>query len=130
MASDQNQSLLLNFPMPKSQCLMPNLFFCKLLYLVAILDLVDKNLSRLKAGDVMLVNHDGCVARYVAGDFFLSLFVDEAAEAAHIYIVTSSHVSLYYIKECFHRGRNIGFVDTCFVCNLIDDVSFSHGDGV
>jgi hypothetical protein len=112
---------------------MPNtqyLFFRHLFYLVAVLDLVHKNLGWLETGYVVLVNNNGRIARDVAGDFFLSLFIDKAAEPSHIDIVTSGHIALYYIKECFYRGRNICFIDTCFVCNLVDDVGFSHGDGV
>ena len=38
------------------------LLFGKLLYLVAVLDLVDKDFCRLEAGEAMLVDDDGCIA--------------------------------------------------------------------
>ena len=74
----------------------------------------------------MFVNYDGRIARDITGDFFLSLFVDEASKAANIYIVSSSHVALYNIEKGFYGCGNIRFVDTGFVSNLIDYVSFCH----
>ena len=50
------------------------LFFCKLLYLVAVLDLVDKYLRRLEARNVVFFNDDGGVARNVTRDFFQYCF--------------------------------------------------------
>jgi hypothetical protein len=106
------------------------LFLRHLLHLFAVLDFVHKNLRGLEAGYVMLLNNNGSVTGYVAGDFFLALFVDETSKPSHVNILTSGHIALYDVKKCFHRGRDIRFVDASFVCNLIDDVSFSHSDGV
>jgi hypothetical protein len=76
----------------------------------------------------MLINNDGRIAGDVTGDFFLPLFIDEASETSNIDIMPRSHVALHYIKKCFYRGGDICFIDTCFVGNLIDYVSFGHGD--
>ncbi len=74
----------------------------------------------------MFINNNGGIARNVACYFFLSLFVDKTAKATHIDIVPGSHVGLYNAKKCLDRSRNICFVDSGAVSNLVDDVSFSH----
>ena len=61
----------------------------ELLHLVAVLDLIDKDLRRLEAGNVMLVDNDGSVAGNVAGDLLLPLFVDETAKAADVDILAA-----------------------------------------
>lgn len=66
-----------------------SLFFSKLLYLVAVLDLVDENFCRLKAWYEMLIDHDGSVARNIACNFLLSFFIDEASKATNIYIMSA-----------------------------------------
>lgn len=111
---------LLNF-----QQLIP-LFFSKLLYLFAVLDLADENFGRFKAWDVVLIDDDGRVARNVTGNLFLSLLVNEAAKSTHIYVMARSHVGFYNVEKCFYRCRNIGFIDSGLVCNLIDYVCLGH----
>ena len=93
---------------------------------MAILDFVNKNLGGFEAGDVMLVDHDGSVARNVPGDLLLPLFIDEAAKTTYVNILTAGHVLLHNGKECFHRGGHIGFVDARLFCNLIDNVCLRH----
>jgi hypothetical protein len=61
----------------------------ELLHLVAVLDLVDKDLRRLEAGDEMFVDNNGSVARDVAGDLLLPLFVDETAKAADVDVLAA-----------------------------------------
>ena len=78
----------------------------------------------------MLLNHNSCVARNVAGYFFLSFFIDEAAKAAHINIMATGHVRLNNIEKCLHGSGNICLVDSGFVCDLIDYVCFGHGGEV
>ena len=78
----------------------------------------------------MFLNHNGSIARNIAGYFFLSFFIDEAAETANINIVTAGHVRFDNIEKCFYRCRNICLVDSGFVCDLIDYVCFGHGGEV
>ena len=66
-----------------------------MLHLVAVLDLVDEDLRRLEAGDVVLVDDDGSIARDIPGNFLFSLLVDEAAEAPDVNVLTTRHVLLH-----------------------------------
>lgn len=65
------------------------LLLSELLYLIAVLYLVDEDLGGLKAGDEMLVDYDGSIARDVARDFFLSLLVNKTAKSADINILAA-----------------------------------------
>jgi hypothetical protein len=98
----------------------------ELLHLIAVLDLVDKDLGRFEAGDVMLIDDDGGIPGDVAGDFFLPLFIDETAEAPHINIMAVAHVRFHDGKERFNGVRYITFVDSGSVSDLVDDVGFGH----
>ena len=73
-----------------------------LLHLVAILNLVHENFCRLKTGHKMFVNYKGSVTGYIAGNFLLSLFVNEAAEPADVDIFSTGHVLLDYTEESFN----------------------------
>ena len=68
-----------------------HLLFRKLLYLIAVLDLIDEDLGRLEAGDIVLIDHDGGVTRDISGDFLLSFLVDEASKSADIDILAAGH---------------------------------------
>jgi hypothetical protein len=103
------------------------LFFSQLLYFIAVLDLVNENLGGFKAGNVMLIDHDGGIARNVAGNFFLSFLINETAKPANVNVVAASHVRFNDVKKCFNGSRNICFIDSCFFCDLIDYVCFGHG---
>jgi hypothetical protein len=111
---------------------LPNwlILFSKLLHLLAVLDLVYKNLGGLEAGDVMLLDNDGCIAGNIAGDFFLSLFIDETSKTSYINVLAASHGGFDDAKKSFYRSGNIGFVNAGFVSNLVDNVCFGHGDFV
>ena len=120
---------------PSAHALRPNvpfltLFFSELLYFVAAFDLVDEDFGRFETGDIMLINYDGRVARNVARNFFLSLFIDETSETTNIDIMTAGHGIFYNGKECFYGCGDIGFVDAGLLRNLIDNVCFRHGAGV
>ena len=98
-----------------------------MLHFVAVLDLVDEDLSRLEAGDVMFIDNDGSIARDIPGNFLFSLLVDEAAEATDVNILTTRHVLLHYRKESLYRSGNICLVDARFFCDLINNVCLGHG---
>ena len=115
---------------PNTQYLIPKLFFSKLLYLVAALDLVDEYFCRLEAWDKMLFDYDRGVARNVAGNFFLSFFVYETSEAANVDIMSARHGVFYNGKEGFYRSGYICFIDACLFCDLINNVCFRHVAGV
>ena len=68
-----------------------HLLFGELLYLIAVLDLINEDLGRLEAGDIMLIDHDGGVAGDIPGDLFLSFLVDEASESPDIDILAAGH---------------------------------------
>lgn len=75
----------------------------------------------------MFVDDDGRISGNVTGNFFLTLFIDEASESTDINIMSIAHVGLHHGKECFYRCGNITFVYTSFLSDLIDDVCFGHG---
>jgi hypothetical protein len=104
-----------------------NLFLSELLYFVAVLDLVNENFGGLETWNKMLIDNDRGVARNVARNFFLALFIDEAAEATDINIMSARHGIFYDRKECFYGRRDISFVDAGFFRNLINNVCFRHG---
>ena len=105
---------------------MTDLFFRQLFYLVAVLDLVDKDLSGLKTGDIVLVNHNSRVTGDIAGNFFLSLFVDKASKSTDVDILSAGHRSFNNTEESFHRGGNIGLVNSGFFSDLVDNVCLGH----
>lgn len=74
----------------------------------------------------MFINNNSGITRDIACYFFLSLFVDETTKATHIDIVSGGHIGFYDAKKCLYRSRNICFVDSGAVSDLVDDVSFSH----
>lgn len=96
-------------------------------HLLAVLNFIDEDLRGLKAGDVMLIDHDGGIPRNVPGNFFLTLLVDETSEAAHVDIMTVRHVGFHNVEECLHARSHIGFIDAGFLCDLIDNISLRHG---
>lgn len=102
------------------------LLFSKLLYLIAVLDFVHKNLGGLEAGDVMLVNNDGGIPGDVTRDLFLSLFVHKTTKPTDVDILSACHRGLNNVKERFYGVRYIGFVNSGFLCYLCDYVSFGH----
>ena len=101
-----------------------------MLYFVAVLDLIDEDFSRLKAGNEMLIDNDRGIAGNVSGNFFLSLFIDETSESTNIDIMAAGHGIFYNGKEGFNRGSDICFIDAGLLCDLIDNVCFRHGAGV
>jgi hypothetical protein len=103
------------------------LLFGKLLYLIAVLDLIDEDLGGLEAGDIVLIDHDGGVARDIPGDFLLSFLVDETPESADIDILAAGHRRFYNAEECLNRSRNVGLVNSSFFSDLSDNVCLSHG---
>jgi hypothetical protein len=103
------------------------LLFGKLLYLVAVLDLVDEDLGRLDAGDVMLIDHDGSVAGDISGDFLLSFLVDEASKATDVDILSARHRRFNNTEECLHGCGNIGLVNSGLFSDLGNYVCLGHG---
>jgi len=69
----------------------PILFFLELFNLIAILDLVNKDFSRLETWHKMLFNHQGSVAGDIARDLFLSLFVYKAAKSTDVNVIAIRH---------------------------------------
>ena len=106
---------------------MTGLFFRQLFYLIAVLDLIDEDLGRLEAGDIVLIDHDGGVTRDIPGDFLLSFLVDEASKSADIDILAAGHRRFYNAEECLNRSRNIGLVNSSFFSDLSDNVCLGHG---
>ncbi len=104
-----------------------HLLFGKLLYFIAILDLIDKDLGGLEAGDIMLIDHDGCVAGDIPGDLLLSFLVDEAPKSPDVDILAAGHRGLDNAEECLHRSRNVGLVNSGFFSDLSDNVCLGHG---
>ena len=81
---------------------MNDLFFRQLLYLIAVLNLVNKDLGRLKAGDIVLINHNSRVTGDIASNFFLSLLVDKASKSTDVDVLSTGHGSFYNTEESFH----------------------------
>ncbi len=103
------------------------LLLSELLYLLAVLNLVDEDFCWFEAGDIMLLDDDGGVTRNVTRNFFLPLFIDETSKAAHIDVVAAGHGVFYNGKKCFYGCGDIGFIDAGLVRNLINNVCFRHG---
>jgi hypothetical protein len=104
-----------------------HLLFGKLLYLIAILDLIDEDLGRLETGDIVLIDHDGSVTRDIPGDFLLSFLVDEASKSADVDILAAGHRRFYNAEKCLYRSRYIGLVNSGFFSDLSDNVCLGHG---
>lgn len=64
-----------------------DLFFSKLLHFFAVLDLVDEDLGRLKARDVMLVNNQRRVAGNIPCYLLFPFLVDKAAKTTDINVI-------------------------------------------
>ena len=105
------------------------LFFSQLLYLVAVLYLIDEDFCRLKTWYKMLINYNGGIAGNIASNFLLSFLIDEASKATNIDIMSARHGIFYNGKEGFDRCGNVRFIDAGFLCNLIYNVCFRHGAG-
>jgi len=103
------------------------LLFGKLLYFIAILDLIDKDLGGLEAGDIMLIDHDGRVAGDIPGDFLLSFLVDEASKSTDVDILAARHRRLYNAEKSFYGCGYIGLVNAGFFSDLSNNVCLGHG---
>ena len=102
------------------------LLLFQLLYLVAVLDLVYKDLGRFEAGHKVLVDHQSGIAGNVAGYLFLALFVDKAAKTTNVDVVAIGHGGFHNAEECLHRCGNVGFIYPSLFSDFIDDVCFGH----
>jgi len=78
------------------------LLLSQLLYFIAVLNLVDKDLGRFKTRDVMLVNYDCCIAGNISRYFFLSFLIDETSEPTNVDVLATRHRRFYNTKECFY----------------------------
>lgn len=65
---------------------------CELFHLVAVLDLVDEDLRRLKTGNEMFVDDDSSIAGDVTSDFLFSLLIDKAAKAPDVDVLAARHI--------------------------------------
>lgn len=111
------------YPTPNNH----QLFFSQLLYLVAILNLIDEYLGRLKAWDIMFVNNNSGVARNIAGNFFLSLLINKTSKTTNVNIMTAGHIGFNNVEKSLYGCGDICLVDPGFFCDLIDYVCFGHG---
>ena len=105
---------------------MTTLLFGELFYFITVLNLVNKDLGRLETGDIVLINHNGCVSRDIAGDLLLSLFVNKASKSTDVDILPAGHRGFYDTEEGFHRSGNIGLVNSGFFSDLVDNVCLGH----
>lgn len=64
-----------------------DLFFSKLLHFFAVLDLVDEDLRRLEARDVMLINNQCRVTGNIPCYLLFSFLVDKAAKTTDINVI-------------------------------------------
>jgi hypothetical protein len=103
------------------------LLFGKLLYFIAILDLIDEDLGRLETGDKVLIDHDGSVTRDIPGNLLLSFLVDKASKSTDIDILAAGHRGFYNAEERLYRGRNIGLVNSGLFSDLSNNVCLGHG---
>src|SRR5690606_11689917 len=102
------------------------LFFRSLFYLLAVLNLVDEDLSGLETWNEMLFDHECGVARDVSGYFPLPFFVDKTSKAPYVNIITVSHGILDDTKKCLHRCGNVSLVHSGLFCDFVDYICFSH----
>ena len=108
------------------QFLIGSQFYFQLLYLFAILDLVNKDLGRLKARYEMLINDQCGVPRNVSRNFLFAFLVDKASETTDVDIVPVGHGTLDYAKECLNGSRYISFVNPSLFCDFVNNVCFGH----
>lgn len=64
---------------------------CYFLNFLAVFDLLDEGLRRLKARDKMLVDDDRCVFRNVTSYFFRTLLIHKATKTPHVDVIAVSH---------------------------------------
>lgn len=102
------------------------LLFFQLLYLVAILDLINEYFSRFKTGHVMFIYYQGGVARDVSGNFFLSLLIDKATKTPNVDVIAIRHGGFHNAEEGFHRCSHISFVNSGLFSDFVNDVCFRH----
>ena len=102
------------------------LFISSLLYFIAILDLINKNLGRLKARNIMLFNNQCGISRNVPRDFFLSLFVNKTSKPPDVEVVAAGHGVFHNAEEGFYRCGNISFVYSGLFCDFVYYVGFRH----
>ena len=102
------------------------LLYRKLLHLVAVLNLVYKDLGRLKTGYEVLVDDQRRIARNIAGYFLFPLLVNEATKAPDVDVVSVRHRRLYNAEESFNGCRYIRFVHSGLFSDFVNNVCFRH----
>jgi hypothetical protein len=102
------------------------LFLSKLFYFFAVLDLVDKNLSGLKAWNKVLIDNQGSIARNIAGNLLLSLLIDKASESTNVDVVSVRHRTLYHAEKCFYGCCYISLVNSGLFSDLVNNICFGH----
>ena len=75
----------------------------------------------------MLVDNNRRVSGNITGDFLFPFLVYKTSESADIDIVTIAHVGFHQGEESLHSVHNHIFLNSCFFCNLVDEVGFCHG---
>jgi hypothetical protein len=104
-----------------------HLLFGKLLYFIAILDLINEDLGRFEAGDIMFIDHNGRVTGDIPGDLLLPFLVDEASKSPDVDILAAGHRGLDNAEKGLYGSRNVGFVNSGFFSDLSDNVCLGHG---
>ena len=94
--------------------------------LLAVLDLVDENLCRLKARNEVLLNDKRSVSRNVSRYFTLALLIDETTKATDINVVAVRHGILHYIEKSFYRRGYVSFVHPGLLRDFVYYICFSH----
>ena len=78
------------------------LFIGMLFHLLAVFNLIYKDLGRLKTGDEVFIDHQSSVPGDVPGNFLFAFLVDETTEAADINVVAVCHGILHDAEKSFH----------------------------
>ena len=102
------------------------LFFGSLFDLLAVLNLVNKDLRRFETRYKMFLYHKGSVTRNVPCYLPLALFIDKTSETPYIYVVAVSHGIFYHAKERFNRRRHVSLVHPGLFSDFVDYICFSH----
>jgi hypothetical protein len=102
------------------------LFFSKLFYFFAVLDLVDKNLGGFEAWNKVFVYNQGSVTGNISRNFLLSFLIDKASEATNVNVVTIRHRTLYNAEKCFYGRCYISLIHSGFFSDLVNNICFGH----
>lgn len=102
------------------------LLFSSLFNLLTILDLVYKDLGRLKTGDKMFFNNQRSIPGNVPCNLPFPLFVYETAKATDIDVVAVRHGIFHHTEESLYGCRHVSLIHSSLFGDFVYYICFSH----